>query len=269
MRQIIIDGEKPNEKWLREANRLTKELIAAVNAGDIEKRNQIIDKNSKHWGKLKKWLMGLSFNKCWFSETRDNYSHLDVEHFRPKKEAKQDDGTLRDGYWWLAFAWENYRICGNVGNRKKGGYFPLRDGSPCADFGNQCVDDEVYYLLDPVTPGDPELLAFNEEGNAIPAPGIGTWDIERVEVTIKRMKLNEHEPLVEARRDKWQEMSNKIETFLREKSKLNDMCSPVAKERVRQVCLEIQHLADRKSPLSSVAQWCVRFRNDPQLLALI
>jgi hypothetical protein len=28
----------------------------------------------------------------------------------------------------LAFDWQNFRVCGNVGNRKKGTYFPLRPG---------------------------------------------------------------------------------------------------------------------------------------------
>jgi len=91
--------------------------------GKIEERNNLIDSKSAHWGKLKLWLKVLSHGKCWFSEVRELYSHYDVEHFRPKKEAKAMDGTVRDGYWWLAFDYTNYRLCGNVGNRKKGGWF--------------------------------------------------------------------------------------------------------------------------------------------------
>ena len=38
------------------------------------------------------------------------YSHSDVEHFRPKKEAKALDANSRDGYWWLAFDYMNFRV---------------------------------------------------------------------------------------------------------------------------------------------------------------
>ncbi len=82
-------------------------------------------------GAPKNWLLALSGGKCWFSEVRELYSHYDVEHFRPKKEAKGLDGADRDGYWWLAFDYMNFRVCGYVGNRKKGGWFPLQQGSLC------------------------------------------------------------------------------------------------------------------------------------------
>ena len=47
--------------------------------------------------------------KMLVTEGRDICSHKDVEHFRPKKEAKNKDGTVRDGYWWLAFEYSNFR----------------------------------------------------------------------------------------------------------------------------------------------------------------
>ena len=51
---------------------------------------------------------------------------MDVEHFRPKLEVKElYKEQNREGYWWLAFDYHNFRVCGNVGNRKKGGWFPL------------------------------------------------------------------------------------------------------------------------------------------------
>lgn len=88
MRHIDIEKHKPNKKWLEKSDRLTKELIALHEAGDIKGRNELIEKNAKHWGELKKWLLNISYNKCWFSEARDIYSHMDVEHFRPKLEAR-------------------------------------------------------------------------------------------------------------------------------------------------------------------------------------
>src|SRR5262249_52890219 len=117
-------------------------------------RNKIIDDNSELWGELKEWLMTFSFDKCWFSEAKDVYSHWHVEHFRPKKKAKHSN---RDGYWWRAFDYLNYRLCGSVGNTKKGSYFPLRAGSKPAGPTDNC-EDEAALLLDPTRPDDVMLL---------------------------------------------------------------------------------------------------------------
>lgn len=107
------------DAWVAKSEQLVTELAALDSAGKREERNALIDSNSGHWGALKDWLLALSAGKCWFSEVRELYSHYDVEHFRPKKEAKALDASVRDGYWWLAFDYMNFRACGNVGNRKK------------------------------------------------------------------------------------------------------------------------------------------------------
>jgi hypothetical protein len=54
------------------------------------------------WGELKNWLLALSHQKCWFSEAKDSFQYWDLEHFRPKANAKNLDGSEREGYWWLA-----------------------------------------------------------------------------------------------------------------------------------------------------------------------
>lgn len=36
---------------------------------------------------------------------------IDVDHFRPKAEAKRTEDLVdADGYAWLAFDWENFRL---------------------------------------------------------------------------------------------------------------------------------------------------------------
>lgn len=111
------------DAWLATSKQLIERLAALEAAGGREERNVLIDKNKPHWDALKPWLLALSGGKCWFSEVRELYSHYDVEHFRPKKAAKALNGVNRDGYWWLAFDYMNLRLCGNVGNRKKGAGF--------------------------------------------------------------------------------------------------------------------------------------------------
>lgn len=90
-------------------------------------------------------------------------------------EAKQAKFSVGHGmqqalaYWWLAFDYMNFRACGNVGNRKKGGWFPLKDGSLCSTYSAPCEESETRYLLDPVDDDDVALIAFDEEGKVIPA----------------------------------------------------------------------------------------------------
>lgn len=255
------------DAWLAKSDRLVQELAALTASGQITDRNDLIDRNSAHWGKLKPWLLTLSEGKCWFSETRDLYSHYDVEHFRPKKEAKAVKGTKRDAYWWLAFDYTNFRVCGNVGNRKKGGWFPLRYDSQYSRFTRRCEGDEIPHFLDPANAHDVTLLAFDDEGKAVPAPGISRWDRVRVFRTVERLKLTEHNALTEERRKVWQKVTTQISIY---KAALNDARhSAAARERAKIAAREISVLTRSNAELSAVAKWCVLLRNDPNLSRLV
>jgi uncharacterized protein (TIGR02646 family) len=256
------------QAWLDESERLVTELARLHEAGDINVRNDFIDANSDHWGKLKPWLLALSAGKCWFSEARDIYSHMDVEHFRPKKEAKRADAT-DDGYWWLAFDYMNFRACGNVGNRKKGGWFPLQTGSHCSTHANRCEESETQYLLDPIDSDDVNLLAFDEEGKAIPVPDSSAWEKYRVDETINRLKLNEHEALTEERRKIWNMVNRAIEQYQTAKSHCRAGGNPAAKLKLHECAKTIKSFTRHDAELSSVARWCVLFRNDTQLARLV
>lgn len=255
--------------WLAKSSQLVIDLAALEAAGQREERNALIDANSAHWGMLKEWLLALSAGKCWFSEVRELYSHYDVEHFRPKKEAKTIEGDIRDGYWWLAFDYMNFRACGNVGNRKKGGWFPLQQNSLCSTYALQCEESESRYLIDPIDDDDVSLIAFDEEGKVIPIPNASEWQQQRVIETVKRLKLNEHVPLAEARRKIWQKMDNLIEEFSKAKSRCVAGNNPAAKEKLKNVRENIRELINPTSELSSVAKWCLLVRNDQQLMRLV
>ena len=257
------------DAWLAESRRLVGELAALDNAGQIKERNQLIDDNTGHWGKLKPWLLSLSSGKCWFSEVRELFSHYDVEHFRPKKEAKSLDTSVREGYWWLAFDYMNFRACGNVGNRKKGGWFPLKEGSLCSTYADPCEESEARYLIDPIDDDDVALLAFDEEGKVIPMPGISGWEQHRVNETVKRLKLNEHAPLAEARRKVWQQVDRLIDDYINAKARCGGGNNPAAKEKLRQVRIRVREMTQFTAELSAVAKWCVLLRNDPQLVRLV
>lgn len=275
------------DKWLKdsadlhqEAAKLEAERAKREAAGDVKgaaaerhERNEFISKKSAHWGKLKPWLFALSGGKCWFTDTTNNGSHYDVEHFRPKAEARNFDGSVREGYWWLAFDYTNYRQAGGVPNTKKGGWFPLCDGSHCSTFNIQCEDSEFPYLLDPVKASDPLLLAFEEEGNAIPVPSADNWatDAEkwnkaRAEESIKRYKLNDHEALPGGRRKFWSEVTATIKEFLEAKAKFHPVKNPLPGETMEQAARQIEAMTKPDVEFSSVAKWCISLRNDPDLV---
>ncbi|MCT0247377.1 hypothetical protein [Synechococcus sp. CS-205] len=192
-----------------------------------------------------------------------------MEHYRPKKSAKDLDGTSHEGYWWLAFAWENYRICGNAGNRKKSTFFPLRNG--CARVGeNGDIRYEVPMLLDPVDEDDPVLLFFDIEGHAIPAPHINNdWERSRVEYSVERYNLD-FPPLMDKRKTVWAECWNRVQEYRRELCMCEkDPTNAVACDRVKQAAKRIRVMMREEQELSAVARACVQSTGDERLAGFL
>lgn len=267
MRYIPLKDHSPDQLWIDKANKLLDQL---KNAPDAEARNQIIDKNSSLWSELKEWLLLLSHQKCWFSEAKDCFSHWDVEHFRPKKFAKDADGTEHDGYWWLAFDWQNFRICGNVGNRKKGTYFPLRTGCTRASNPGADLRYEDPQLLDPIDEDDCNLLSFNSLGEAIPAAHLkDEWERERVKCSVKLYRLDSS-ALEGKRKVVWTDCYNQIKIYLDELGRYhNDKTNVIAKEGYKRAAKAIREMMQADRELSSVTRACVLSTGDERLRSFI
>ncbi len=255
MRYIPLLENMPPQEWLDKAAAATEEIEVEAKRGDRKARNELIDKKAAIWGELKDWLLCLSNQKCWFSEAKDCFQDWDVEHYRPKKSAKNLDRSVRDGYWWLSLDWKNYRICGRVGNTKKGTFFPVNGF--VADENNRNTDDELPYLLDPINKADCQLLSFNQLGEAIPAPGLDEWSTLRVRVSIKRYKLY-HDKLELTRKDVWDTCTaliHEIQNLMCEQSK-----SPSATKRTRieEKIKQLATYAQRDKICSSTAIVCLQ-----------
>lgn len=266
MRHIPLRDQKADPEWVKRATALMAELESAANS---DARNKIIDDNGALWGQLKEWLLGLSHGKCWFSEAKDCFSHWDVEHYRPKKSARDRDGTTHGGYWWLAFDWENYRICGNAGNRKKGTFFPLRDGCARAGVGGD-YRHEVPMLLDPVDEDDPVLLFFDLEGRAVAAPHVSdAWETTRVGYSVERYNLDSP-PLMDKRKTVWAECWNRVEEYRRELGLCQkDPTNAVARDRVKQAARRVRAMIREEQELSAVARACVESAGDRRVIGLL
>ena len=206
---VRVDPTAIPRDWLDKAARLTTELAALDSP---EERRAYIERHQPVWKELKAILLGFSRGKCWYSEAREICSDYHVDHFRPKGRAGNLDGSAREGYWWLAFDWNNYRIAAGVCNSPhkddedkvcgKHDYFPLKSGSPFAKAPNDDLRDEVIYLLDPCDPADPPLLTFDESGMPVPRAPMGTWAALRARESARLYHLH-YTPLVEERKKVW------------------------------------------------------------------
>lgn len=165
--ELIVPTEWPDKA------RAAAEAIAKCPA---ETRNDAISKKSGIWSELKGALGDLTNDKCWYSEARQVGADRDVDHFRPKGAV---EGANHPGYWWLAFEKANYRYSCIFCNRprtddetgSKGGKhdrFPLIDPAVRAQGPGDDLLLEQPVLLDPCCAGDPQLLTFAENGEALP-----------------------------------------------------------------------------------------------------
>ena len=252
MRYIPLYDFQPSQDWIDKANKITQELIREQ---DFEKRKIIIDKNSSLWGKIKDDLHQLSHGKCWYSESRDVYSHYHVDHFRPKKRALDLNGNNEGGYWWLAFEWTNYRICGSVGNTKKGDKFAVLkykancESDPC--------EDEIIYFLDPTNQDDTLKLTFDNTGKTIPSSNKEEeWDYKRAKYTIDNLDLN-YEPLKEARKDLWDICESKLNELQNLMQVYNQNPSATRKSQIQSKLQDLRILTKPKSEFSIVAIKCL------------
>lgn len=273
MRYINLNDLKLPKGWKKKANDLNKKLRAAKTQNE---RSDLMDKNPI-WNELVVPLSRLSNHKCWYSEARDVMSDRDVDHFRPKNKALNEDKKARDGYWFLAYDEENYRFSSIYSNRLrddkydetkgvggKGCYFPLFPGSPIATTKNKLRDEDIM-LLDPTDEDDPGLLTFDKDGKAIPNTNI-VKEKKRVDVSIKFYHLD-HTPLEEVRMEVW----NKCQRFIDQLSKLEADPDPsiTDKANIKFLKKEIKAMLDKREEFSSVAYACVEANKMTRKLALM
>jgi len=155
--------------WMAKA----AEADAAAAGSTADERAKVINAHSAVWSALKETLLGLSGGKCWYCESIDSRSDNAVDHFRPKNHVKECPDKDNEGYWWLAFNWENYRFSCTFCNSARrsattaGGKqdrFPLVDETKRARKKGDPLVDENPILIDPAEPADCVLLTFDEDG---------------------------------------------------------------------------------------------------------
>jgi len=249
---IYIDrsNSAPPRDWLDRADAVTQQLL---NEKDPNLRNNIIDDNENLWSEIKDFLLEISDGKCWYSEAIDTYNHLHVDHFRPKKVALGIDKVDYGGYWWLAFDWLNYRVCGGAGNVRKKDKFAVYANK--VNQPNSPIDDEIVYFLDPTEEEDVLKITFNSNGEVTPISKDG-WDFERADYTITSLNLN-FRNLKEARKTLWVKCSRLIKETQDLITQNNDTPSANRRGQIKEKIKQIKELVQKNAPYSATAKSCL------------
>lgn len=263
------------EKVLRVAERAQARLEQLPEA----ERVAFIKKKSHVWRGFKRYLRAMSYGKCWYSEAVGPQSPYDVDHFRPKSEARRTEAETDNGYPWLAFDWDNFRYSAERSNRPnkdevteelvgKSSWFPLEPESAVATWDDRCVVAEKPMLLDPTNPEDMKLIVVDESGRIVPTKACVGTNRKRVEFSINSYGLN-LTYLTEARQEVVRKLDDQIaslERFIDSAFVGDDLAADIMD--LPQFCKSITETALPNSPFSLAALCRLRVRF-PDLLPKI
>lgn len=256
MRKVDIPKDAaPPDDWLKEAQQATADLRAALNE---KERKAIIKKNEKLWRdeRIRTWLLSLFHNKCWYTEAQESVSAIHVDHYRPKNRVTDQDKKKYDGYWWLAFDWTNYRICGQLINVKKSDVFPLDEPQRAVADNPASLTFEAPSLIDPIT-DDARLISYEMDEDAciaVPIDGADPIDKKRAATTIDILGLNRLDKLNQKRADVWRECRQDIAEYSAASGET--YCLKTLKQAL--VVTELKKKVKYEKEFSSIAQACIR-----------
>ncbi len=201
MRWICKDEieECLDQAWRESAAAAKAELI---DAADLDARKELLGRrtSSSVWRRFYELLPDRYKKKCWYCEANEIRSDRPVDHFRPKNKVEEE--CEHDGYWWLAYDWDNYRCACTLCNSRRnfeetsGGKacrFPLSNPDRRAfspDDGDKLLE-ECPNFLDPFELRDEKLLWFDNDGKPMPTPDITDAQALKVKNSIDIFHLHE------------------------------------------------------------------------------
>jgi hypothetical protein len=275
---IHRDATKIPEAWLRKALELLDRLEACSSP---EERRAVIETHQNRnggrtlWAELKDVLLEMSYGKCWYTEARDDVSDWHVDHYRPKNRAVGDDESVREGYHWLAFDWENFRISGSFANsphkdaagetRGKWDYFPLLTADSAATWTRRDFSKEVPLILDPTKQSEATSIVFDEEAFPKPAYAISPLATLRVERTTYYLFLDAPR-LIEGRKREWRNCLKWIREF-EELIPINpELVDEHRFAQLSRIEANIRAMTRPDHPYASMIRSCLRLRGMDYLI---
>lgn len=166
-------------------------------------------KDKNYWGEVKKELHEYQHGKCCFCERkRDANRESDVDHYRPKLAKDNEPAPNHNGYWWLAYKWENlFFVCSECNSTYKKNSFPLINEGDRAFTKDDDLLQERPYLLNPAIDNPEEFIIYDYTNPKVPVPVSSTNDHEgRGGKTIEVLGLNNNTDLITGRAEKLKNM---------------------------------------------------------------
>jgi hypothetical protein len=232
-------------------------------------RKAFIKAHAAEWSEVRGELSLMSHKKCWYTEAREGVSLYQTDHFRPHGRAKQALKKFEEGYCWLAFDIENYRIVGVLTNTQnqehsdetvgKGDWFPLLEPDKRATLLQRSTLPETPLLLDPTDKNDPNKIEFNENGEAHPSKKLSEAEQRSVDDAIVRLGIRQS-LLNGLRRSKWRECARKIDKYDRFYKKPKGHRTPEETETMDELVVELITMASAKSEFSATVRCCLKSR---------
>jgi hypothetical protein len=259
----------------RDWSKVPKEKLDALKAlsdaldaiEEVAERKAFIKANQAAWSEVRQELSLMSFNKCWYTEAREAVSRYQTDHFRPHGRSKQAPKVYAEGYCWLAFDIENFRIVGVLANTQnqeyseetvgKGDWFPLVEPEKRAVLAKRSIAAETPVLLDPVDQSDPNKIAFNDNGEAFPSDDLPEDQKALVEQAITCLGLRQDQ-LNWKRRAKWRECLSKITKYNRFFKKPRGERTAEETETMLELAREIMTMASCQSEFSAAVRCCLK-----------
>lgn len=233
---------------------------------DKEKRKEYIHENRGKWAAVREYLSAMSHGKCWYSEAKEGVSRYQVDHFRPHGRAKQALKIYAEGYSWLAFDLENFRLAGMLCNTAtqeyseetvgKSDWFPLVDPDKRANLASRNVAIETPILLDPTDPEDPPKLIFIDDGTVKPDPDLREHVQNSIKVAIDYLGLRQSQ-LDGKRRTTWRECNKKIVKYNRIAKKPKGARTAEESETLIELAKELCAMSCAASEFAAVARCCL------------
>ncbi|PHR54944.1 MAG: hypothetical protein COA43_15955 [Robiginitomaculum sp.] len=192
-----IIEESLNAEWRQSAT----DALAALNSkATLEDKKKYLrsPQASAIWRSFYDIIPDQFKGKCWYCEAEEIRSDMPIDHFRPKGKVDEVDG--HEGYWWLAFDWENYRCACTYCNSKrnfeetqggKGSAFPIFNEANRATSSADDYNSERPAILDPCDTDDDTLIWFDADGKPEPIARANAEQAQKVNNSTKLFHLHE------------------------------------------------------------------------------
>jgi hypothetical protein len=191
------------ETWKKDAETAKKLVLRAKKAG---KKPEF---KASLWSVLKEHLQDLFYEKCAYCEAL--FLHVefgDVEHYRPK--AGVTGEPKHDGYYWLAYAPDNYLpSCQRCNQAAKKNHFPI---SGKRAFGpSDSLNDENPLLMNPYTDDPLKYVKFASSHDKNPGWVMPVDD--KGKESIKSYDLN-RDTLIRVRKEEQEHIRLRLKSLL-------------------------------------------------------